>query len=263
VSPADSIYNPLWKHYKLAYQSTIIYIDKKGNEIDRTVSYDGNRDAYLNFMKDVSEGKNLYKDILEAYQKDTLNAFNNYLLAKKLLFNYELENANRHFSKVLLYDPEDKLGLQAECKFKIAENEFILTGNLDKMWEYIKTDIKNALIPKAYEYLIQDLINKKDKSSCIPLCEEGFNKYPDSWEILNKYAWAICTFKIMDDYEKALGMAQKSISLNPGRAGTYSTKAWIHFEMGDKEKAIELQKMAIEIYPNSSFNKDLEIFMKE
>jgi tetratricopeptide (TPR) repeat protein len=67
----------------------------------------------------------------------------------------------------------------------------------------------------------------------------------------------------MDDYEKALGMAQKSISLNPGRAGTYSTKAWIHFEMRDKEKAIELQKMAIEIYPNSSFNKDLEIFMKE
>jgi hypothetical protein len=33
--------------------------------------------------------------------------------------------------------------------------------------------------------------------------------------------------------------------------------------MGDKEKAIELQKKAIEIYPNPSFNKDLEIFMKK
>lgn len=61
VSPVDSIYNPLWKYYKLAYQSTIIYIDKNGNEIDRTVSYDGNRDAYLNFMKDVSDGKTCIK----------------------------------------------------------------------------------------------------------------------------------------------------------------------------------------------------------
>lgn len=263
ISPADSIYNPLWKYFKLAYQSTVIYMDKSGNELDRTVSYDGNRDAYLSFMKDVSEGKNLYKDIFEAYQKDTMNAFNNYLLAKKQLFNYVLKEANNQFNKVLLYDPEDKLGLQAECKFKIAENEFILTGNLDKMREYIKIDVKNAFIPKAYEYLIQDLITKKDKISCIPLCEEAFIKYSDSWEILNKYAWAICTFKIKEDYEKALEMAKKSISLNPGRAGTYSTEAWIHFEMGNKEKAIELQKKALEIYPNSSFNKDLEIFMKE
>jgi tetratricopeptide (TPR) repeat protein len=238
-------------------------MDKYGNEIDRTVSYDGNRDAYLNFMKDVSDGKNLYKDIFEAYQKDTLNAFNNYLLAKKLIFNYELKNAIKHLSKVLLHDSEDKLGLHAECKFKIAESEFILTGNLDEMREYVNTDKINIYIPKAYEYLIQDLISKKDKSGCIFICQEAYNKYPDSWEILNKYAWAICTFKIKEDYEKALKMAQKSISLNPGRAGTYSTEAWIHYEMGNKEKAIELQKKAIEIYPNASFTNDLEIFMKK
>jgi thioredoxin-related protein len=263
VSPVDSIYNLLWKYFKLMYQSSIIYMDKYGNEIDHTVSYDGNRDAYLNFMKDVSEGKNLYKDIFEAYQKDTLSAFNNYLLAKKLLFGYELENAIRHYNKVLIYDREDKLGLYQECKYKIAECELMLNGNLDKMREYVKTDSKNVFIPKAYEYLINDLISKKDKNNCILLCNDALNKYPDSWEILNKYAWAIYTFKVKEDYEKALMMAQKSISLNPGRAGTYSTEAWIHFEMGDREKAIELQKKAIEIYPNPSFNKDLEIFMKK
>lgn len=260
ISPADSIYSPLYKHFKLAYQSTVIYIDKKGNELDRTVSYDGNRDAYLNFMKDIIEGKNLYKDIIEAYQKDTLNAYNNYLLAKKLMFIYEFKNASKQLKNVLVYDPEDKLGLHAECKFKIAEIEFILTGSLDAMRGVVNTDRINIYIPKAYEYLIQDLINKKDKSSCISICQEAYNKYPGSWEILNKYAWAIYTFRIKEDYSKALKMAQKSISLNPERAGTYSTESWIYFEMGDKEKAIESVKKAIELYPHPSYKADLEKF---
>jgi thioredoxin-related protein len=263
VSPADSMYNSLWKYFKLEYQSSVIYMDKNGNEIDRTVGYDGDRNAYINFLKDVSEGKNLYNDIVNAYQKDTLDTVNNYLLANKLLFRYELNDALKQYNKVLLYDPEDRLGLYPECKYKIAESELMLTGNLEKMQEYIKTDVKNVFIPKAYEYLINDLLDKKDKKSCISLSEEAYNKYPDSWEILNKYAWAICTFKIKEDYEKALVMVQKSISLNPGRPGTYSTEAWIHFEMGDKEKAIQLQKKAIEIYPYPAYNKDLETFMKK
>jgi thioredoxin-related protein len=262
LSPTDSVFKSLWKYFKLSYQSTVIYIDKDGDEIDRTVGYEGDMDGYLNFMKDVSDGKNLFKDIFEVYQKDTLNAFSNYLLAKKLESRYELKKAIRLFNRVLLYDPTDKLGLCLECKFKIADSELKLNGNFEKMREFIAIDEKNAFAPKVYEYLISNFINKKDKDSCISLCEEAFRKYPDSWEILNKYAWAICSFKMTSDYAKALVMVQKSILLHPVRSGTYSTEAWIHFEMGNKEKAIELQKKAIEILPHPAYLKDLELFMK-
>lgn len=262
VSPADSIYNALWKHYYLVYQSTIIYFNKNGNEIDRTVSYDGNKNAYLSFMKDVSEGKNLYKDIFELYHKDTLNAFNNYLLAKKLLSRNEMKNAIILFNRALLYAKDDTSGFYQECKYKIAECEYILNGNIDKLKEYIKTEANNDFVPKAYEYLLSDYINKKDKNNCLIFCDEAINKYPESWEVLNKYAWIIFVFKIKDDYEKALKMAQKSISLNPDRAGTYSTEASLYFEMGNKEKAIESIKKAIEIYPHSFYKEELERFMK-
>jgi thioredoxin-related protein len=261
VSPADSIYNSLWKYFKLEYQSSVIFMDKRGKEIDRTVGYNGDRNAYINFLKDVSEGKYLYNEIFDAYQKDTIDAVNNFILANKHLYRYELQDAIKQYNKVLVYDPEDRLGLHPECKYKIAESELMLTGNLDKMRECIKAEEKNVFIPKAYEYLINDLLDKKDKDGCISLCKDAFKKYPDSWEILNKYAWAICTFKIKEEYEKALGMVQKSIVLNPGRPGTYSTEAWIHFEMGDKEKAVQLQKKAIEIYPYPAYIKDLETFM--
>ena len=57
-------------------------------------------------------------------------------------------------------------------------------------------------------------------------------------------------------------MVQKSISINPERAGTYSTEAWIHFEMGDRQKAIQFQKRAIELYPNPSYIRDLDVFQQ-
>jgi tetratricopeptide (TPR) repeat protein len=260
VSPADSIYKPLWNHFNLNYQSSVIFIDQKGNEVDRTVSYNSDRDLYLNFLKEVSAGKNLFNDVISAYQKDTSNITNSYLMANKLFLRYQLNDAIKQYNKVIKSDPDNKLGFNPECTYKIAESELTLTGNMDKMREFVKTDNKNNFAPKAYEYLISDLTNKADTLNCISLCKEAFDKYPESWEILNKYAWAICTFKIKNDYQKALSMVQKSVSLNPYRPGTYSTEAWIHFEMGNKEKAIELQKKAIEIYPLPAYFQDLEKF---
>jgi thioredoxin-related protein len=260
VSPADSIYKPLWNHFHLDYQSTIIFMNKNGIEIDRTVSYDGNRDYYLSFLKDVTDGKNLFIDVYSAYQRDSLEIKNNYLLATKLLFRYQLKDAIKLYNKVLMIDPENKSGFNYECKYKIAESQLMLNGDLSKMKDYLKEDPLSKFAPKAYEYVINDLINKKDTSNCISLCQEAIDKHPDSWEILNKFAWAICTFKQEQDYKKALIMVQKSIELNPFRSGTYSTEAWIHFKMGNKEKAIELQNKAIEIYPNQAYIQDLEKF---
>ena len=126
VSTADSVYKPLWKHFNLGYQSTVIYMDTNGNEIDRTVSYDGNRDSYLNFLKEVSEGRNLFSVVFSTYKKDTLNVFNNYVLAKKLLFRYQIKDAIRHYNKVLSLDPDNKARLNPECRFKISECEQML-----------------------------------------------------------------------------------------------------------------------------------------
>jgi tetratricopeptide (TPR) repeat protein len=263
VSPADSVYKALWEHFNLDYQSSVVFLDMNGNEIDRTVSYDGNREAYLNFLQEITEGKNLFSVVFSTYKKDTLNVTNNYVLAKKLLFRYQLKDAISQYNKVLRLDPDNKSGLKPECMYKIAESELMVSGDLSGMKNYVKMDFKNEFVPKAYEYLIGDLIKKKDLNSCISLCEEALKLYPESYEILNKYAWAIYTFNLKEDYPKALAMAQKSISINPNRAGTYSTEAWIHFGLGDKEKAIELQRKAIDLYPYPSYLQDLAVFLAD
>lgn len=126
VSPDNPLYEPLWKHLRIEYRNTILILDQNGNEIERTVSYDGNSEAYLKFLKEVSNGKNLYTVVFSAYKKDTLDVLNNYLLANKLLLRYSLNDAIKQYNKVLLYDKHDLLGLNQECKLKIAECRSIL-----------------------------------------------------------------------------------------------------------------------------------------
>jgi thioredoxin-related protein len=127
LSPADSVYKPLWDHYSLKIQSTVIFLDKNGNEIDRSVGYDGNKDTYLDFLREVSEGRNLYSVVFSCYKKDTLFVPGNYVLAKKLFFRNQIKDALKQFNNVLLYDPDNRYGYNADCAKKINECRQILT----------------------------------------------------------------------------------------------------------------------------------------
>jgi thioredoxin-related protein len=131
VTPSDPVYKPLWDHFKLENQSTAIILDQNGNEIERTVSYNNNREDYLEFLNDVSQGKNLYSIVLAAYEKDPLNVRNNFLLAEKLMFRNQIKEAIKHYNNVLMYDPDNGFGLNRNCRLKIAESSLILATNSD------------------------------------------------------------------------------------------------------------------------------------
>lgn len=129
LSPSDSVYFALKKHFSLNNDNACIFMDINGNEIDRSVNYCGGKNAYLTFLKEVSEGKNLYCQVFMAYKKDSSDVRNNYLMAKKLLSRYQLKDAVDRFNKVLLLDPFNEKGYNEECKLKIAESVFILKEN--------------------------------------------------------------------------------------------------------------------------------------
>jgi thioredoxin-related protein len=131
ITPSNPVYTSLMNHLKLENPGSAIIFDQNGNEIERTVSYNKNREAYLNFLKDVSQGKNLYSIVLAAYEKDPLNGLNNYLLAEKLVLRNQIKEAIIHYNNVLIFDRDNKLGLNRKCRLKIAENSLILAASSD------------------------------------------------------------------------------------------------------------------------------------
>lgn len=131
VDDSESIYKALATHFKPEGKSTVVYLDQNGNEIDRTIGYDGNMNTYLDFMNDVSEGKNLYSVVYSAYLKDSLNVRNNYQLARKLTFRNRYEDAVRLYENVLLYDSGNSYGYNSECILRVTTSQGFPGNNIN------------------------------------------------------------------------------------------------------------------------------------
>ena len=129
VLPSDPVYVSLKNHFKLEYPGTVLFLDQNGNEIDRAVSYDGNKEGYLSYLKDVSVGKNLYSIVVSAYKRDSLNVRNNYIFAGKLMYRNQISDAIKQYSNVLLYDKDNKFGFNKECQLKISTSRMLMSGD--------------------------------------------------------------------------------------------------------------------------------------
>ena len=53
--------------------------------------------------------------------------------------------------------------------------------------------------------------------------------------------------------DKALQHAEKAVELSPSTAGYLDTLAEVHFQRGDKDKAIAMQKRAVKLNPKKSY----------
>src|SRR5205823_3813019 len=88
-------------------------------------------------------------------------------------------------------------------------------------------------------------------------CED----YPGSSWGHNTLGWlcAICR----RDLDAGLKHAQKACDLSPDNAGYLDTLAELHFQKGDKDKALELTKKCIELEPKRGyFQKQLKRIAK-
>jgi hypothetical protein len=81
--------------------------------------------------------------------------------------------------------------------------------------------------------------NKDNKKKYIDKFLSEVEK-PGYGNMYNKYLITIYT-EDQQDYSKALAIAEKEVSTRP-TPETYSWLSWVHFKMGDKQKAYELVK---------------------
>jgi tetratricopeptide (TPR) repeat protein len=260
VSPSDSIYKSLYKYYNLNAQSSVLFFNTNGAEIERSVGYDGNKDAYMSFLNDITKRENLYNDLYKNYVDDSTDLKYNYLLAKKLLFRYENKKAIEHFNYILKNDSDNEYGYHSECLFRIAEYEFLNRENIKDLECYVNSFSDNEFSPQAYLYLINHFKNKNDHKGSVTTSAEALCKFPFNADLLNKHAWNIYLFKIEEDYKEALEMIDKAISINPNNAGYWDTQAWLYFEIGESEKAAQSEQKAVDLYPHSAYKQALKKF---
>ncbi|MFN3194585.1 MAG: tetratricopeptide repeat protein [Chlorobiota bacterium] len=162
----------------------------------------------------------------------------------------EVYNFDREFEKSLsILDNIDKDSLNENLYY------FLLKGmNLSNLKEYdqaissylniLEKDssynnyITLTLIGESY-----DLQNKSD--SALYYYELHYSYDNDNTFLLNNYAYSLS--KIGKDLDKALAMSEKTLKQDPDNSAYLDTYGWIHYKLGNTDKAIEYIEKAIDI----------------
>ncbi len=137
-------------------------------------------------------------------------------------------------------------GLLAAGDFEAAKRQIDLAlaaapGNVD---------LPIALVPALEKHG-----HKKEAAALFERCLGAYTKvcqdYPRCAWAHNSAAWmSACCRRNLDD---ALKHAQEAVKLEPKNAGYLDTLAEVHFQRGDKDKAVALQKRVVELDPKRSY----------
>jgi hypothetical protein len=110
-------------------------------------------------------------------------------------------------------------------------------------------------LPIAFVPELERRGHKKEATDLFNRCNETYEtvcrKYPRCAWAHNSVAWlsACCRRNL----EAGLQHAEKAVELAPNHAGYLDTLAEVHFQRGNKEKAIALQKRVIELEPKKAY----------
>jgi hypothetical protein len=138
-------------------------------------------------------------------------------------------------------------------------------GHLDDMRKQVKAvlDVQPGSIDLAID-LVPELTKRGQKKEADELFARIYaihdalcKEYPKSGWCHNNTAWL--AVRCRRDLDAALEHARKGVELEPDNAGHLDTLAEVHFQRGDKDKAVELMKKCVEMQPRYEyFRKQLK-----
>ncbi|HEY7326915.1 MAG TPA: hypothetical protein VH592_04720, partial [Gemmataceae bacterium] len=142
---------------------------------------------------------------------------------------------------------------------QLRASTLLAAGKIDEALRHVElaladspgyVDLAIALVPdlerRGHKKEARDLFNR-----CYSAYEKVCRDYPRCAWAHNSAAWlSACCRRNLD---AALRHAEKSVDLAPDHAGYFDTLAEVQFQRGEKDKAIVLQKRAIELEPKKAY----------
>lgn len=253
----------LRKKYKILGFPTVLFVNQKGEEIDRICGFYGDRDATFQTIQDYANGKNTLTGILSKLKQDKKNVKLNYKLAQKHVSRWEGNQAKPYFKNVLKLDPNDEKGFKTESIFNIALYDARFEKNVKPLLKFMAQNSDEKYYEKGYYNLLGYYKKTKDQDGMVKTYESMVKKMAANAGLYNQYAWFIYEERMKNKYDWGIKLAKKAVELQPDAAHIWDTLAWLHFEKGNKKKALKAMKKAVELEPETKgFKKNLKKMKK-
>ena len=260
--------------YKVEGYPTILFIDGDGNEVDRIYGYYP-ANQFLDMMKDYSQKKNTYTDLKARLEKNPDDIDVNYRYADKLLTMNNLDDAKKHFNKVISLDPDNKFGRTDDSKYMLAElsDKETIIENLEKfITENPDSDmLKDALVSVGDKY---NTI-KNDEKYAEKWYKDALSRFPDDAMVnlsygrfLNSQARIIGKKEnpTDEDLKKGLSFVESALPFVKGstsEAASYYWQSVFYFTQKDYSKALESIEKSIKIFDAKPYRDQKEKIEKQ
>jgi tetratricopeptide (TPR) repeat protein len=238
--------------YNIRGFPTVLFLDGKGEEIDRTFGFDGDKDAYFKILTDYAAGKNTLRSFLTEVKAAPEDIDINFKLGKKYASRWEWENAQPYFSKVLTLDPNDEKGFKTESMCNLAIIEARVKKNVEPLLSFIENNTDKRFWEPAYYNLLGYYMREKDTGKVIDTYEGALKKIPGNTDLLIDYARYISQNKVKDKYDRGMELAKKVIDTNPKEIDTYMRIGYFYQEIENFEKAEEIFLKCLKIWPDNT-----------
>jgi len=245
----------LMKKFSVAGYPTVIFLDKDGNEIDRLVGFGGDKDEYVQKVKDYLSGTGTLSALVSQFGSEKSAK-----LAKEIAQKYSMrkddENSLMYYQKVLELDPDDKSGFGEQARYSIARAS-AGNGDVSKLKAFnASLSNESNYLSRSYSAIVNYYKKNDDRDNVLKTYEEAITRMPENPGTMNAYAWHIFTRKITSHYERGIEVAEKALELDPDADAIWDTLGQLHFANGNAEAAIKAMKKASELNPDEKSYKD-------
>jgi len=289
VVPGKGEWATLRKDYSIRGTPTVLFLNSKGEEIDRICGFDGKKDEYFQVVKDYAKGQNTLVSLLSKHKKQGEDIDLNYSIGQKYIGRWEEDKSSPYFAKVLELDPEDSKGYKMESTYYVALADLTTNKNSLPLEDFIEKTTDEEYLFMAYRSLAFHYMRQKDKDKVMTTYEDALKKMEKNPRVFYEYANAIMRLKMESHYGKVEDLARKAMALDPEQvirgyytliqyydsidkfdkffatyeeaiskfpdnSGLMNGYAWAVYELKDKEKyerGIELARKAVEISPEA------------
>jgi len=255
----DSSYaKVLIDEYKIWGYPTLVFVDSKGEEVDRIVGFRSPVE-FLKQIKRVQSGVGTIPYLIKMTQNDP-NKFQWWTdLASKYEDKKDLKSAVEVWESVA----EAGLGDKVFVEYKLTELYGFINNDVLDLEYYIADNLNSEYAPYAFRSVISILRKKKEVESEADAWRRYINlmelKKTYTPSLYNSFAWRMAELDI--NLDKALEKIRRALQMQTNNdsaaiAGYKDTEAEILWKMGNIDEAVKVIDECIALQPDDKYMKD-------
>ena len=176
-------------------------------------------------------------------------------IARKQQENKDDYEASLMYERILKQDPDDAYGYKTDALFWKASYDGVIHKKPENLISFIAGHQDYKDIQDAYRWLAKTYKRRNEMAKAVQVYKEALHIFIKDADFYNHFAWWVYENKVENEYETAINYTKEAVTLNPDAYYIWDTLAWLYFENGQQQLAVEASEKALSLAPENQYDE--------